>query len=60
MREAYELPTFLGRTVPVEFAARLTGFEVEGSGGVLRCAAGRYEPEVVSRRKEARAGRGGA
>jgi alpha-D-xyloside xylohydrolase len=46
MRETYELPTFLGRTVPVEFASRLAGFEVEGSGVVLRCATGRYEPEV--------------
>ena len=46
MRESYELPTFLGRTVPVEFAAELTGFSVEGSAIVLRCATGRYEPEI--------------
>ena len=48
MRETYELPAFLGRTVPVEFASRLAGFEMgEGEASVvLRCATGRYEPEV--------------
>jgi alpha-D-xyloside xylohydrolase len=46
MREAYELPAFLGRTVPVELAAELEGVAVEGSSVFLRCATGRYEPEV--------------
>jgi alpha-D-xyloside xylohydrolase len=46
MREAYELPTFLGGTVPVEFAAGLDGFEVRGRSVLLRCATNRYEPRV--------------
>jgi alpha-D-xyloside xylohydrolase len=46
MHEAYELPTFLGRTVPVEFAAGLASFSVEGNSAFLRCVTNRYEPQV--------------
>ncbi len=46
MRAVYELPTFLGRTVPVEFASALTGYAVEGSSISLRCSTNLYEPEV--------------
>lgn len=40
----YELPTFLGESVPVEMAAALDGVEVEGNSVLLRCATNRYEP----------------
>ena len=40
----YELPTFLGETLPVELVSRLVSYEVAGSSVVLRCATDRYEP----------------
>jgi len=46
LHRTYELPTFLGETVPVELVSELTGFSVQGNAVLLRCATGRYEPEV--------------
>lgn len=40
----YELPTFLGESLPVELVARLSSYEVAGSSVVLTCATDRYEP----------------
>ena len=42
----YELPTFLGETLPVELVSRLVSYDVEGSSVVLRCATDRYEPTL--------------
>jgi len=36
-RKTFELPTFLGETVPVEFAARLREVRLEESALVMRC-----------------------
>ena len=42
----YELPTFLGQTLPVELVARLESYAVEGSSVVLTCGTDRYEPTL--------------
>ena len=42
----YELPTFLGETLPVELVSRLLSYDVEGSSVVLRCATDRYTPTL--------------
>jgi alpha-D-xyloside xylohydrolase len=44
MSTTYELPTFLGETLPVELVSRLVSYEVDGSSVVLHCATDRYDP----------------
>jgi alpha-D-xyloside xylohydrolase len=46
MARRYEIPTFLGETLPVEFVARLERWEANGRSLTLHCAANRYRPEL--------------
>jgi len=43
-RKTFELPTFLGETVPVEFAARLREVRLEESALVTVCDTHHHEP----------------
>lgn len=46
-RRGHELPPFLGRVRPVEFADRLLSHEVVGSSVLLHCSTLRHDPEIV-------------
>ena len=42
----YDLPTFLGETVPVEFISQLKSYQLEGSALTLTCATEYHRPEL--------------
>jgi alpha-D-xyloside xylohydrolase len=44
--KTYEIPTFLGQSVPVEMVARLQDVTANGSSVLLRCVTNRYEPHM--------------
>ena len=46
IRKAYDLPSFLGTTVPVDFISQLLDYQVTGHSIILRCATDHYEPEL--------------
>ena len=46
MRKAYDLPTFLGETVPVSFISALKSYDLNGSSLSLTCQTDDHEPEL--------------
>ncbi|MCU0493214.1 MAG: DUF4968 domain-containing protein [Chloroflexaceae bacterium] len=48
MLQNYDLPTFLGVSVPVELVSELLDIKVEGNSVIMRCSTLRYEPELVN------------
>lgn len=48
MPHSYPVPTYLPKTLPVEFVAELAGVVVDGHTVQLQCATNHYEPEIYN------------
>lgn len=46
MPRSYEIPTFLGETLPVTFVSRLEKLAVDGRSLTLHCTTNHYKPEL--------------
>lgn len=46
MSKCYQIPTFLGETVPVDLVTQLQSVSLSGNTALLQCASGRYEPHL--------------
>jgi alpha-D-xyloside xylohydrolase len=48
MPKSYEIPTFLGETLPVTFVSRLEKWTLEGHSFTVHCSTNYYQPELHS------------